>query len=82
LPLNQVDISFGLDDKEQTVIITAMAKTEAATGVEMEAMTACSIAALTVYDMVKSAQRDVVITDLKLLSKSGGKSGEFRREDS
>lgn len=81
LPLNRVEISFDLNDTDLTVLITATTKTEAATGVEMEAMTACSIAALTIYDMVKAVQRDAVITDLKLLSKSGGKSGEFCRED-
>lgn len=82
LPLDQIEISFNLNDTDRTVLVTASARTEASTGVEMEAMTACSIAALTIYDMVKAVQRDVVIGDLKLLSKSGGQSGEFRREDS
>ncbi len=49
------------------------------TGVEMEALVACATAALTVYDMVKAASKEVVITDVRLLHKSGGKSGEFRR---
>lgn len=82
LPLDGVEILFSFDKNSHHLLITATAKTTADTGVEMEALTACSIAALTVYDMVKAVQKDVVINDLKLLCKSGGKSGDFTRSDS
>lgn len=75
LPLSSVDISFKLTDTE--IIITAAAKCKGATGVEMEALTAVSAAALTVYDMCKAVQRDIEITSVRLLRKSGGKSGVF-----
>ena len=79
LPLTHIDIDFTLNDKKHTILITATCKTKAPTGVEMEAFIACSISAVTIYDMVKAVQKDVVITDIMLLEKSGGKSGEFRR---
>jgi cyclic pyranopterin phosphate synthase len=80
LGLDHVDVKAELDVSAGTVTITATARTVARTGVEMEAMTAASVAALTVYDMVKSAQRDVAIEDVVLLEKSGGKSGSWRRD--
>ena len=67
------------DRKAGAIIISASAATTAQTGVEMEAMTAASIAALTVYDMVKSADRFVTITGIRLMEKSGGSSGEWHR---
>ena len=79
LALNHIDIQIELDKTNHTVVITSTANVNGPTGVEMEALTACSIAALTIYDMVKAVQKDVVIDDLKLLSKTGGKSGEFQR---
>jgi molybdenum cofactor biosynthesis protein MoaC len=82
IPLSFIDLSFELDEEQNRIIIKSVAKAEAATGVEMEAIVACSIAALTIYDMVKSVQKDIVIGDLKLLSKKGGKSGEFNRNNS
>ena len=79
IPLSSVDITFTTTDTE--IRITAAAKCKGATGVEMEALTAVSAAALTVYDMCKALQRDIEITDIRLIKKSGGKSGEFIRED-
>lgn len=79
LLLSGVDISFSLTDTE--IFITATVKCKGVTGVEMEALTAVSAAALTVYDMCKAVQRDIEITDIMLLQKSGGKSGDFRRRN-
>ena len=61
--------------------ITATTRCKGETGVEMEALTACSVAALTIYDMCKAVQRDMEITEIRLLQKSGGKSGDFIRAD-
>lgn len=72
LPLDSVNVSVEIVD--DGVEITSEARTFARTGVEMEALTAVTIAALTVYDMCKSVQRDIVITDIKVMSKSGGKT--------
>ena len=77
LALTSVDISFDLTDTQ--IHITSTVKCKGVTGVEMEALTAASTAALTVYDMCKAVQRDITITDILLLYKDGGKSGEFRR---
>ena len=79
LPLTEVTVAITPDRKVGTLVITASAATTAQTGVEMEAMTAASVAALTVYDMVKSADRFVTITAVRLLEKSGGKSGYWKR---
>lgn len=81
IPLTKVDLDFVLDQNAHTIRIESSVSTVGRTGVEMEALTACSAAALTVYDMVKAVQKDVVIDDLKLLEKKGGKSGDFRRKD-
>lgn len=80
LGLDHVDVTTELDQAAGTVTIRAQARTTGRTGVEMEAMTAASIAALTIYDMVKAAQRDVSIEEVVLLEKSGGKSGSWRRD--
>lgn len=77
LQLSGVDIRFELTDTE--VNITASVKCTGRTGVEMEALTAVSTAALTVYDMCKAVQRDIEIKNIRLIYKDGGKSGEFRR---
>ena len=77
IALSGVDIAFTLSDTE--ICIKATAKCAGSTGVEMEAMTAASAAALTVYDMCKAVQRDIEITNVRLLYKNGGKSGEFKR---
>lgn len=78
--ISGVDIDFNLNEEDLAVEITATAKCTGATGVEMEALTAVSVAALTVYDMCKAVQKDMEITDIRLLKKSGGKSGDFVRE--
>ena len=79
LPLTEVSVEITPDRKVGTLVITTCAATTAQTGVEMEAMTAASVAALTVYDMVKSADRFVTINGVRLLEKSGGKSGHWKR---
>ncbi len=76
LPLTSVDVSFTWRD--DVLQIDAVARTFAATGVEMEAMTAASIAALTIYDMTKSLEKGMVIRSVRLIEKRGGKSGTWR----
>lgn len=80
--LSGVDIDFSLNDEDCAVEITATATCIGATGVEMEALTAVSVAALTIYDMCKAVQKDMVIDNIRLLKKTGGKSGDFVREES
>lgn len=80
LPLSSVDVEAEIDAGAGTVVLTATARTRAQTGVEMEALTAASIAALTVYDMVKALEKGVEIAEVVLLEKSGGRSGDWRRE--
>jgi cyclic pyranopterin phosphate synthase len=80
LPLDHVDVDAEVDAETGTVTITAEARVTARTGVEMEALTAASVAALTVYDMVKGLEKGVEITSVVLLEKSGGRSGDWRRE--
>jgi cyclic pyranopterin phosphate synthase len=80
LPLDHVDVELTPDRGAGTVIIQATAEATARTGVEMEALTAASVAALTLYDMAKALQRDIVIERVELLEKSGGRSGDYRRE--
>lgn len=79
ISLTGVDIDFVLDDQNFTIEIIATTKVKGETGVEMEALTAVSLAALTIYDMCKAVQRDIEITNIRLLEKSGGKSGDYRR---
>ena len=81
LPLTFVDVSASIDADAGLVELVAEARTVARTGVEMEAMAACSVAALTVYDMVKGLERGVEIERIGLIEKSGGRGGEWRRED-
>ena len=76
-----VDLSLRLDEARCAVEIRAEVRCEGKTGVEMEALTAASVAALTVYDMCKAVQKDMVITDVRLISKSGGVHGDFHREE-
>ena len=78
--ISGVDIEFELNEKDLCVDITATAKCTGATGIEMEALTAVSVAALTVYDMCKAVQKDMEICDIRLLRKTGGKSGDFIRD--
>lgn len=77
LPLTKVSIEFEPLAERNAIRIAASAKTTARTGVEMEALTAASISALTIYDMVKSVDKDAVIESVRLLTKSGGKSGAY-----
>lgn len=77
LPLDQVCVDFEVLDGE--LLVRSGVVCTARTGAEMEALVACSAAALTVYDMVKAVQKDVVVTDLQLEFKSGGRSGDYRR---
>jgi cyclic pyranopterin phosphate synthase len=79
LGLDHVDVDAHLDPEAGTVTLTATAAVTARTGVEMEAMTAAAVAALTVYDMVKGLERGVRIEAVELLRKSGGRSGEWIR---
>ena len=81
LPLDGIDVDIGVDADEGTVIITTTAHVHARTGVEMEAMVGCAAGALCVYDMVKGIERGVVIERVELLSKSGGRSGTWRRDE-
>ncbi len=76
LPLSSVKIKITLEN--ETALIEAIAKTSSSTGVEMEALTAASVAALTLYDMCKSISKSMVIEATYLLEKTGGKSGDFR----
>jgi cyclic pyranopterin phosphate synthase len=78
--LDEVTVDFTIDEENHAVRIVSSAKCEGKTGVEMEAMTAVAIAGLTIYDMVKAVDKHVVISDIKLDRKSGGKSGDFIRE--
>jgi len=78
LPLSFVDVSIAIDAGDGLVTIEAETRTTAQTGVEMEAMTACTVAALTVYDMVKGIERGVEIAEVALLEKTGGKQ-DWRR---
>ena len=77
IPLNQVTVDFEVDHDRSGIHIIATAKAEARTGVEMEALTAVSVAALTIYDMCKSVDRGMRIQDIRLVRKRGGKSGEI-----
>lgn len=74
------DIDFVIDEENSCVHIEAQVKSVGKTGVEMEALTAVSVAALTIYDMCKAVDKDMVIDNIRLVRKSGGKSGEYRRK--
>jgi cyclic pyranopterin phosphate synthase len=77
LPLTHLDIELTLDDITSRVLIQATARTIGKTGVEMEALTAVSVAALTIYDMAKAVDRGMQIQNVRLLEKHGGKSGDY-----
>ena len=81
LPLTGIDITFHLSDDPCMVEIQATVTCTGVTGVEMEALTAVSVAALTIYDMCKAVQKDMRITNIRLLRKSGGKSGDYIAEE-
>ncbi len=76
--ISKIKIDLNLNSEKKSVEINAFAKTVAKTGIEMEALTAASISALTIYDMCKSMDKSIVIKEIKLISKTGGKSGDFR----
>jgi cyclic pyranopterin monophosphate synthase len=80
LPLDRVDVELVADRDAGTVTIRAEARVTARTGVEMDALVAASVAALTLVDMTKALQRDIVITDVRLLEKSGGRSGDWQAD--
>ncbi len=81
LPLTGIDIGFRLSDDPCMVEIQATVSCTGVTGVEMEALTAVSVTALTIYDMCKAVQKDMRITNIRLLRKEGGKSGEYIAEE-
>jgi cyclic pyranopterin phosphate synthase len=81
LPLTGIDIDFTPEPEEWAVAIQASVRTYARTGVEMEALTAAAVAALTIYDMCKAVDRGLVITNLLLMEKSGGASGAYSRAE-
>ncbi|MBL6772298.1 MAG: cyclic pyranopterin monophosphate synthase MoaC [Alphaproteobacteria bacterium] len=81
LPLSAVSLDLSLDEAASAVRIRATCRTDGKTGVEMEALTAASVAALTVYDMIKAVQKDAVIDGIRLLEKTGGKSGTFKADE-
>ena len=81
LPLSAVAIDFDSDVERGRVVIEATTKVTGRTGVEMEALTAVSIAALTIYDMCKAIDKEMLIGDIRLLKKTGGKSGSFYRRE-
>jgi cyclic pyranopterin monophosphate synthase len=80
LPLDSVTIDFFPDMEECVIHVEARVKVTAKTGIEMEALTAVSVASLTVYDMLKAVDRGMKISDIKLMEKSGGRSGHFVRD--
>ena len=80
LPLTKVDVDLALDESIPGVVITATAKTIGKTGVEMEALTAVSVAALTVYDMAKAVEKTMQIQNIRLVEKHGGQSGDVVNE--
>jgi cyclic pyranopterin phosphate synthase len=77
LPITHVELTLSLDESLPGVVITATVKTVGKTGVEMEALTAVSVAALTIYDMAKAAEKTMVIQNIRLLEKHGGASGDI-----
>jgi len=81
LALNAIDVELTLDAARNAVDIRATCRVRGRTGVEMEALTAVSVAALTIYDMCKAVDRTMRLTDIRLTEKSGGRSGTFRAED-
>ena len=81
VPLNGIDLELRLNEEKKSVEISATVSCDGKTGVEMEALTAVATAALTVYDMCKAVQRDIVITDIRLLEKSGGVHGDYTRDE-
>jgi len=82
LLLTQIDVTFEIDEQASVIVIAATVRTRGKTGVEMEALTAVSVAALTLYDMAKAVEKTMRITNIRLIHKSGGKSGDILLEES
>lgn len=80
LQLSKVAVDFEIDEEGSRVIIVAAVRCKGRTGVEMEALTAVSVAALTIYDMAKALEKSITIGEIRLLRKRGGKSGDWQRE--
>lgn len=81
LPISSVKVDFVIRDDISTIDVVATVKTEAQTGVEMEALTGCAVSALTIYDMCKAVDKAMTISEIKLIEKHGGKSGSFVRPE-
>ena len=79
IALSSIKVEIAADEKNHALVVTARAKTTGQTGVEMEALTAVSVACLTIYDMLKASDRAMVIEGITLLEKTGGASGDYRR---
>lgn len=79
LNISHIDIEFRVLNETSTIEIESLVKVEAKTGVEMEALVSAAVAALTIYDMCKAVDKEMIITDIMLLEKRGGRSGEFKR---
>jgi len=77
LPLDHISIHTEIDEPKNSIIVYCLVSANSKTGVEMEALTAVTVASLTIYDMLKSVDKRIVINDIHLISKSGGKSGDF-----
>jgi cyclic pyranopterin phosphate synthase len=77
--MNGIDMKFEPDTEKNCIYISARSTTRGKTGIEMEVLTAVSVAALTIYDMCKAVDRSMIISDVKLMKKTGGKSGDFNR---
>jgi len=80
--ITKINVELNLNKEKKRVEIRSFAKTESKTGIEMEALTAASVAALTVYDMCKAIDKSMIISETKLISKTGGKSGTYKLDDS
>lgn len=81
IQMTGVDLRLELNEEKSSIDVTAVVSCEGKTGVEMEALTAVSVAALTIYDMCKAVQKDMVIQDIRLLEKTGGVHGDYKREE-
>ena len=79
--IEAVDVAFTRDESDKTVTVTVTVRSSGKTGVEMEALTAAGVACLTIYDMLKYVGKGMVISQVKLLTKTGGKSGDYKRQD-
>ena len=81
LMLTSIEVDITIDEANQRVVINSTCKLDGKTGVEMEALTACSVAALTVYDMCKALDKGIIISDIRLVEKTGGRSGTWRLQN-